>query len=63
MADGITHGSANSSLCNFVSIAGTALIQLGLELGMISYEVIAPMRWWVRGLLVLGGTLIIGYMT
>ena len=53
---------ANTELIQFGSsplMALFALVKVGLGLGMVSYGVIAPMRWWVRVLLVLGGVFII----
>ena len=46
---------ANPGLIQFGSsplMALFALVKVGLGLGMISYGVIAPMRWWMKVLLV-----------
>ena len=55
---------ANPGLIQFGSsplMALFALVKVGLGLGMISYGVIAPMRWWMKVLLILVGTLVVGF--
>ena len=56
---------ANPGLIQFGSsqlMALFALVKVGLGLGMISYGVIAPMRWWWgRLLLVVSGALVIEF--